>query len=110
MSEQQMATKRKRSNGTANLEKKLAALQSDLAQLQSDLRGLAGAGGEVAGERMSDMLGQAENAADQAADQIGTWTNDNFIAVRDAVRGQPLSSVLLSIGAGAIVGAFLLRR
>ena len=104
-----MAAKRKR-NGAAHLEQKLAALQSDLAQLQDDLRGLAGAGGEIAGERMSDMIGQAETAADRAADQIGNWTNDNLVAVRQAVRTQPLSSVLLSIGAGAIVGAILLRR
>ena len=105
-----MPAKRKRSDGTAHLEQKLAALQSDLAQLQEDLRGLAGAGGEIAGERMSTILEEAETVADRAADQIGNWTNDNMIAVRDAVRGQPLSSVLLSIGAGAIVGAFLLRR
>lgn len=105
-----MAVKRKRSNGTAHLEQKLSALQSDLAQLQEDLRGLAGAGGEIAGERMSTVLEGAGSAADRATDQIGNWTNDNLIAVRDAVRGQPLSSVLLSIGAGAIVGAFLLRR
>ncbi len=105
-----MAAKRKRSNGTAQLEKRLTALQSDLAQLQADLRGLAGAGGEIAGERMNDMLGQAENAADRAADQIGNWTNENLVAMREVVRGQPLSSLLLSIGAGAIMGAFLLRR
>lgn len=106
-----MAAKRKRaSNGNAHLDQKLTALQSDLAQLQADLRDLAGAGSKVAGERMSVMLGQAEVAADRAADQIGTWTNENLIAVRDRVREQPLSSVLLSIGAGAIVGAFFLRR
>src|SRR5215472_16289127 len=104
-----MAAKRKRSNGPAHIEQKLTALQSDLAQLQADLRDLADVGGKIAGKRMTVMLGQAEDAADRAADQIGTWTNENLIAVRDRVREQPLSSVLLSIGAGAIVGAFLLR-
>ena len=104
-----MATRRKRNNST-QIEKKLAALQADLTQLQRDLRGLADAGGDVASARMADVLEQAEQVADRTADQIGDWTNEGVLAVRDSVRSQPLSSILLSIGAGAIISAFLLRR
>jgi hypothetical protein len=103
---------RKRSNGSIHLERKLSALQDDLERLQSDLRGLASAGGEIAGERMSDALESAsDNAravAGRAVEQLETWTNGNLDPVRNKVRSQPLGSVLLSVGAGALVGALLM--
>ena len=102
----------RRSNGTRNLEKKLSALQDDLGRLQRDLKGLAAAGGEIAGEQVSDVLESAGDsaraAADRTARQLQNWTNGNLDPVRDRVRSQPLASLLLSIGAGALVGAILL--
>ncbi len=102
---------RKRSNGSIHLERKLSALQDDLNRLQRDLRGLAAAGGEIAGERMNDALESASDsaraAAGRAVDQFETWTNGNLDPVRNRVRSQPLGSVLLSVGAGALVGALL---
>ena len=104
-----MAAKRK-NNGVAHVEQRLTALQADLAQLQKDLRGLANAGGEVASDRFTEVLDTAEAAADRAADQIETWTNENLGSVRQTVRSQPITSVLLSMSAGALVGALFLRR
>ena len=113
---------RRRSNGANHLERKLSALQDDLSRLQRDLRGIAAAGGEIAGERMNDALESAsagaravagragagaKEAADRAADQLETWTHGNLNPVREQVRSQPLASVLLSAGAGALVGALL---
>jgi hypothetical protein len=103
---------RRRRSGAANLEKRLSALQSDLVRLQGDLRGLASAGGNVAAERMADVLdgagAEARAAAGRAAEQLESWTNGNLDPVRQQVRSQPLASVLLSVGAGALVGALLL--
>jgi len=102
---------RKRSNGSVHLERKLTALQGDLNRLQRDLRGLAAAGGEIAGERVNDALESASDsaraAAGRAVGQIETWTNGNLDPMRNRVRSQPLGSVLLSVGAGALVGALL---
>lgn len=106
-----MAPWRKRRSRTNHLEKRLSALQQDLSRLQRDLRGLAAAGGEAAGERVVEALGSAGESArvvaDRAAEQLESWTNGNLDPVRDQVRSQPLASVLLSIGAGALVGALL---
>ena len=106
-----IASWRRRSNGSSQLGRKLSALQDDLNRLQRDLRGVAAAGGEIAGERVVDAFESAEagvrSAADRAADQLGTWTNGNLNPVRAQVRSQPLASVLLSAGAGALVGALL---
>ncbi len=106
-----LASWRRRSNGSSQLERRLSALQHDLNRLQVDLRGIAAAGGEIAGERVADALGSAEagvrEMADRAADQLETWADGNLSPVRAQVRSQPLASVLLSAGAGALVGALL---
>ena len=106
-----MAPWRKRRRAS-HIEKRLSALQQDLTKLQRDLRGLAAVGGEVAGERVVEALGSAGESArivaDRAAEQLESWTNGNLDPVRDQVRSQPLASVLLSIGAGALVGALLI--
>ena len=102
---------RRRRGGADQLEKKLSSLQSDLARLQEDLRGLASAGGSIAGETMSDAFDSAQAgaraAAGKVAEQLESWTNGNLEPVRYQVRSQPLASVLLSVGAGALVGALL---
>lgn len=103
---------RRRSSGSVHLEKRLNALQSDLARLQEDLRGLASASGEVASESVVEALENAQAgakvAAGRAIKQLGSLANGNLDPVRDQVRSQPLASVLLSVGAGALVGALLL--
>lgn len=101
---------RRKHNGAQHLEERMSALQSDLSRLQGDFRGLAAAGGEVATDRFNDALTSAEHAADRAVSHLGTWTEGNLETVRDQVRTQPLAALLLSLGAGALVSAFLLRR
>jgi hypothetical protein len=106
-----LASWRRRSNGSSQLERKLSAVQDDLNRLRRDLRGIAAAGGEIAAERVADAFESAEAGAramaDRAAEQLETWTNGNLDPVRAQVRSQPLGSVLLSAGAGALVGALL---
>ena len=102
----------RRSNGSSQLERKLSALQNDLGRLRRDLRGIAAAGGEFAGEQVTDAVmsagAGARTLADRAAEQLETWTDGNLSPVRAQVRSQPVASVLLSAGAGALIGAILI--
>jgi hypothetical protein len=92
---------------------RLSAVRADLDALQEDMRGLvsevSGAAGQQVQVAMSDALGAAVTTAQDAAGRIGDWGNENLGGVRDAVRSQPLAACVISIGAGALLGALLLR-
>ena len=107
-----MAARRKRSaaNGSDDMQSKLDALKADLEALQLDMRGLAGEVSGVASERMNEALSSAMEAVQDMAERVEGWGEDNLESVREQVRNQPLASVVLSMGAGAILGALLLRR
>jgi len=51
----------------------------------------------------------AIETASEAVDRVGEWGNENLDGVRTAVRTQPLAACMLSMSAGAIIGALLLR-
>lgn len=101
----------RRRSGQKNLEQKLSALQDDLTRLQRDLRGLAVAGGESAASRLADALDatteRARGAAERAGEQMDEWTDGGLDTMRDQVKNRPLTSVLISVGAGALVGLLL---
>ena len=86
---------RSRPNGISAVRADLDALQKDVLGLVSDVRGAAGR--EVRG------------AVDGAAGWVESFGQENLAGVREAVRNQPLKACALSIGAGAIIGALLLR-
>ena len=107
-----MATK-KRSNANANghdVQSRLDALKADLEALQGHVRGLAGEVGGDAAERMNTVLADAMESVHDITDSIEDWGTDNIDSLRDQVRSQPLAAVVLSMGAGALLGAILLRR
>lgn len=89
---------------------RLDALRADLEALQTDMRGLAGEVSGAAQERMNDALENAMEAVQDMADRVEGWGTDNLESIRDQVRNQPLASVALCVGAGALLGALLLRR
>src|SRR3712207_1692993 len=108
-----MAARRKRTTANGNdndMQGRLDALMADLEALQHDMKGLAGDVGGVATERMNDALNSAMEAVTDMAERVEGWGEDNLENLREQVRSQPLASVVLSIGAGAILGALLLRR
>lgn len=92
----------RRKRGMKKVEAQLEALQSDLNDLQKDARALAGHVGRTASEAI-DAAGVAYNGAQK-------WTNRNMHSMRGTVRNQPLTAVLVSLGAGAVLGALFLRR
>ena len=54
------------------------------------------------------MNGAMESAS-EAVERVEEWGNENLEPVREAVRTQPLAACMLSMSAGAIIGALLLR-
>ena len=92
----------RRPKGVRKIAAKFDQLQSDLAHLRKDARQLADGVGEAANS--------AIHAAGKAYNDAGRWTNGNIGAARTSVRSQPLTACLVSLGAGAVIGALFLRR
>ena len=107
--EDAMATKRKK-NGAHEIEVRLEALQSDFNTLQSDLLVLANGVGHLATRRVNEVMHSTEDAAQRVAGRAETWANENAEILRDRMRNQPLAAFMVSVGVGALMGAFLARR
>ena len=100
--------RRKNSNGS-EVQARLSAVRSDLDTLQKDVRGLVSEVGGVASREVQGAMGGAINSAQEAVERLEDWSNDNLDGMRDAVRHQPLAACVLSMSAGALIGALLLR-
>ena len=112
---------RQKNFGSKNIDKRLGALRSEIDALSGDVEGLASDAGNAADGRVhlamrnAEIVAErayrlAEEAATSVADDVETWTNGNLESVRGSIREQPLSALLLSIGAGALIGAAFMRR
>jgi len=106
-----MPTPRKRKNGSNEtaLQARLSSLREDLDHLQQDVRGLMSDVGDVATDQVHTAVNGAIDTASDTVDRVSEWGNDNLEGVRHAVRTQPLAACVLSMSAGAIIGALLLR-
>jgi ElaB/YqjD/DUF883 family membrane-anchored ribosome-binding protein len=76
-------------------------MRADLHAWQKDMRGAI----DNVGEATRDVRGRVG----EAIERLETWGNDNLPGVRDAVRNQPFKACAISLGAGALLGALLLR-
>ena len=109
--EDKMAPRRKAAaKSEDDFQSKLSALKSDLSALQKDVRGIAGDAGEAATAKMNDALTGAMETVQDMADRIEDWGADHIVSLREQVREQPLAACALAMGAGALLGALLLRR
>ena len=106
-----MPTTRKRKNARngADLQARLTSLRDDLDHLQQDVRGLMSDVGDVATDQVHTVVNGAIDTASDTVDRVTEWSTDNLDGVRQAVRTQPLAACVLSMSAGAIIGALLLR-
>ena len=106
-----MPTPRKRKNGRngADLQARLTSLREDIDVLQQDVRGLMSDVGDVASDQARTVVNGAIDSASDTVDRVAEWSTDNLQGVRQAVRTQPLAACVLSMSAGAIIGALLLR-
>ncbi|HMI97871.1 MAG TPA: hypothetical protein VK479_15255 [Micropepsaceae bacterium] len=105
------AATRRRKNGHSNneVQTRLSALRADLDALQHDMRALVSDVGEVASEQVHEAVNGAMESASEAVERVEEWGNENLEPVREAVRTQPLAACMISMSAGAIIGALLLR-
>jgi ElaB/YqjD/DUF883 family membrane-anchored ribosome-binding protein len=106
-----MASTRRRKNGSSNneVQTRLSALRADLDALQQDMRALVSDVSEVASEQVQGAVNGAMETASEAVERVEEWGNENLEPVREAVRTQPLAACMISMSAGAIIGALLLR-
>ena len=81
---------------------RMGAVRADLDALQKDMRGLVS---DVGGVATREVRG----AMDLAVDRLETLSTESLAGVRDAVRHQPLKACAISLGAGALIGALLMR-
>lgn len=105
------STARKRKNGRngSHVQARLNSVRADLDALQHDVRGLVSDMGGMATEQMQGAMNGALETAYETVDRVGEWGNDNLDGMRRAVRTQPLAACMISMSAGAIIGALLLR-
>jgi len=101
--------KRKNKSNGSEVQSRLNALRADLDVLQKDMRGLMSDVGDVASKEVHGAMGGAIHTAQEAAERLEDWGTENLDGVRDAVRTQPLAACVLSMSAGALIGALLLR-
>lgn len=95
-------SKQRKSRNGNKLTGKIKAVRTDLDVLQKDVRGLVSNASDVATREVRGAMGEA-------VDRLETLSTDSIANVRDAVRNQPLKACAISMGAGAIIGALLLR-
>ena len=108
------ATRRKRRTRTVKasntgMQSRLNSLRADFDALQHDVRGLATDVGDAASNQVQELMSDAMDTASGAVDRVSEWGSENLNGVRSAVKSQPLAACMLSMSAGALIGALLLR-
>ena len=102
--------RRAKTNGNGrDVQTRLESLRADLDALQQDMRGLVSDVGTMAGDQVQGAMNGAMESAQDVVDRLNDWNHDNLDGVRGAVRSQPLAACMLSMSAGAVIGALLLR-
>lgn len=92
-----------------NMQSRLNSLRADFDALQHDVRGLASDVGDAASTQVQELMTDAIGSANDAVERVSEWSTENLNGVRDAVKTQPLAACMLSMSAGALIGALLLR-
>ena len=95
------SSKQRKSRNGKQAQRRMSAVRADLKAWQKDMRGAMSDVGEATRE--------VRGAVGGAIERLEAWGNDNLPGIRDAVRSQPFKACALSIGAGALIGALLLR-
>jgi len=103
------ARKRKNGRNGTDVQARLSSVKADLDALQQDVRGLVSDMGGVASDQVQGAMNGALETAYETVDRVGEWGNENLDGVRKAVRTQPLAACMISMSAGALIGALLLR-
>lgn len=60
--------------------------------------------------RINKALKDAQSMVDRLSEEAEGWATENVDTARETIRNQPLAACVLSMSAGALIGALLLRR
>jgi hypothetical protein len=101
--------RRKSSGNGRNVQARLSALRTAIDDLQEHTRGLVTEVGGAATQQVQGAVTGALSTAQETAERIEDWGTENLGGVRKVVRSQPLAACVLSMSAGALIGALLLR-
>lgn len=96
-----MRTKKQKKSHNGRAKRRMGAMRSDLHAWQKDMRGVM--------DNVGDATREVRGAVGGALDRMETWGDENLPGVREAVRSQPFKACVLSLGAGALISALLLR-
>jgi len=87
-----------------------AFLDGALGDAQSYAEGRITEAQKYAQVRINKALKDAEDMVDRLSDEVEGWATENVDNARETIRAQPLAACVLSMSAGALIGALLLRR
>lgn len=102
-----MANKSETANPEAGtMEPTLEDLRRDVEALRADLARLADTLSQTARQGMRGAASEAE----LAAGEMSEWAEDQYMALREAIRAQPVTACAIAAGLGLVLGQFLMRR
>jgi len=104
-----LTRKNRSSRNGRDVQARLNALRADIDALKEDMRGLVTEVGGAASDQVQGAMSGAITSAQEAVERIEDWSTENIGEMRQAVRSQPLAACVLSMSAGALIGALLLR-
>jgi ElaB/YqjD/DUF883 family membrane-anchored ribosome-binding protein len=96
-----MRRKQRKTRLSNTTKRKVRAMRSDFDAWQKDMRGTM--------NDIGDATREARHAMGGAIERFVNWGEDNLPGVAQAVRSQPFKACAISLGAGALIGALLLR-
>lgn len=90
-----------------------AKIEPTLEELRQDVEALKG---DFA--RLMDTLSQtarhgvrgAASEAEMAAGEVSDWAEEQYLALRENIRAQPLTACAIAAGMGLVIGQILMRR
>jgi ElaB/YqjD/DUF883 family membrane-anchored ribosome-binding protein len=101
---------------TRNVEQEFDALRSDFAKLGSDLKSLTHAMGNLTGQEARDYsvrlraaLGHVGEDVDAMASSVAVGSRKGAAEVSRCVGEHPLTSILLCLGLGLVIGKLIDR-
>ena len=101
---------------TRNVEQEFDALKSDFGKLSADLvsltqtlRDLAGKDAHLVMDRLGDTMGRANHEVEAAAAAAGARGREGVTAVAQQLRERPLTSILVCLGLGVVIGKLINR-
>jgi ElaB/YqjD/DUF883 family membrane-anchored ribosome-binding protein len=93
----------------AQLETEFTKLREDVASLADTVKSIAASEARGVSEALRSSFDSAANQARRASKRVQTGAHDAAESLQASVEEHPISSVLLALGVGVVVGMMLRR-